>query len=301
MKKKDKQTKWILKTILMILLLVFVYYYEDIESYLNKGQENISNVSVSDDNIQITYLDVGQADCTLIRYKNNNILIDAGNNEDGEKIVSYLKEQGINNFKYVIGTHAHEDHIGGMDEIIDNFKINHFYMPDVITTTKTFEDILDSLENNNVKFETPKIGENIKIDDMKLQILYVGRDKEDLNDTSIITRIVFKNTSYIFMGDASSKVENQLLDKDIESDVLKVGHHGSQYSSSAKFLKTVNPKYAIIQVGKNNTYNHPKKIVLDKLNKMNVQIYRTDKDGTIILTSDGKNISIEKKETDTNG
>ena len=246
-------------------------------------------------------MDVGQADCILIRKNNRNILIDAGNNEDGDKLVNYFKENGIKKFDYVIGTHAHEDHIGGMNKIIDNFKINHFYMPDVVTTTKTFEDVLNSLEKNKVKFETPKIDSTFKVDDLKFIVLSITNNKEDLNDTSIVLKLTYENTSYLFMGDASSNIENNILDKDIESNVLKVGHHGSGYSSSAKFIKKVNPDYAIISVGKNNSYNHPKNVVIKKLERIGSTIYRTDKQGTIKVISDGNNIKIETIKTDTNG
>ena len=218
-----------------------------------------------------------------------------------EKLVSYFKNLNINKFKYVFGTHAHEDHIGGMDDIINNFDIEKFYMPDVITTSKTYEDVLDSLYNKRIKYNTPKIDSNLCVDEICLNVLSVGNDKDNLNDTSIVLRLIYKKTSYLFMGDASVSIERSILDKDISSNVLKVGHHGSQYSSSALFLNKVRPQYAIIQVGKDNSYNHPKQVVLNKLKKINSTIYRTDKDGTIILSSDGENISFRFERTDTNG
>ena len=295
-------TKKILEFIIVIVILVAAYYYEDIEEIIKEyNEDSISNVITSTDNLEIYYLDVGNADSILIRYHDNNVLIDAGNNEDGEKLVNYFKTIGVDKFKYVIGTHAHEDHIGGMDEVINNFKINHFYMPSTITTTKTFEDVIDSLEQNKVKFETPDIDYKFKIEDLVFKVIYVGDDKEDLNKTSIIIKMTYKETSYLFTGDTTSEIENQILDKDIESTVLKVAHHGSGYSSSAKFINRVHPKYAIIEVGKNNEYNHPKEIVLKKLTKVGAKIYRTDIDGTIHLISDGNNIEIEKIKTDTNG
>ena len=230
----------------IILLFVYVYYDDDIRNYINaKLNSSVGSVvNYNVDNLNIYFVDVGQADCILIKYLDSNVLIDAGNNEDGVKIVDYFKSLGVDKFKYVFATHAHEDHIGGMDDIINNFDIEHFYMPDVITTSKTYEDVLDSL---------------------------------------------------------SVSVEKKILDKDISSTVLKVGHHGSQYSSSAQFLNKVRPQYAIIQVGKNNSYNHPKQVVLNKFKRMNTTVYRNDKDGTIILSSDGENISFNFDKTDTNG
>lgn len=287
----------------IILLFVYVYYDDDIRNYINaKLNSSVGSVvNYNVDNLNIYFVDVGQADCILIKYLDSNVLIDAGNNEDGVKIVDYFKSLGVDKFKYVFATHAHEDHIGGMDDIINNFDIEHFYMPDVITTSKTYEDVLDSLYSKKIKYDTPKVDSKLCFEDICLDVLSVGNDKENLNDTSIVLRLVYKKTSYLFMGDASVSVEKKILDKDISSTVLKVGHHGSQYSSSAQFLNKVRPQYAIIQVGKNNSYNHPKQVVLNKFKRMNTTVYRNDKDGTIILSSDGENISFNFDKTDTNG
>ena len=174
-------------------------------------------------------------------------------------------------------------------------------MPEVITTTKTFEDTLDALENKQVAFESPEIDETFHMADTKFTVLWIGKDSKDLNNTSIVLKVQYKNTSYLLTGDATSTVEKKILHKDLKSDVLKVGHHGSQYSTTANFLKLVNPKYAIIEVGKGNDYGHPKEIVLQKLEKIGAEIYRTDRDGTIIASSDGTNITFQKVLTDTNG
>lgn len=297
--------KQLTKALLVLIILVSGYFYTTYFDNKNITKDVTTNVkqtiNESSSNLKIYFVDVGQADCILINDNNEYGLIDAGNNEDGEKIVKYFKDLGITKFKYVFGTHAHEDHIGGMDNIIENFQIEHFYMPDTITTTRTFEEVLDALEEKNIAFETPEEDENLTFSDTVFKVLHVGKDKRDLNDTSIVLKLTYKNTSYLFMGDATSSVEKDILDKDIKSDVLKVGHHGSQYSSTISFLKKVSPKYAIIEVGKNNSYNHPKEVTLKKLEDLGTKIYRTDEDGTIILTSDGENMSFETLKTDTNG
>ena len=297
--------KQLTKALLVLIILVSGYFYTTYFDNKNITKDVTTNVkqtiNESSSNLKIYFVDVGQADCILINDNNEYSLIDSGNNEDGEKLVKYFKDLGITKFKYVFGTHAHEDHIGGMDNIIENFQIEHFYMPDAITTTRTFEEVLDALEEKNIAFETPKEDENLTFSDTDFKVLHVGKDKKDLNDTSIVLKLTYKNTSYLFMGDATSSVEKDILDKDIKSDVLKVGHHGSQYSSTISFLKKVSPKYAIIEVGKNNSYNHPKEVTLKKLEDLGTKIYRTDEDGTIILTSDGENMSFETVKTDTNG
>jgi len=308
MKKKNKKLLEFITA--MIVILGFFIYDEYIENYLKDSSHKTElressttkqTLSLKDSNFAIYFIDVGQADCILIENNGEYALVDAGNNEDETKLVEYFTNLGISSFKYVFGTHAHEDHIGGIDDIIDNFSVENFFMPDVVTTTKTFEDVLNSLEKKNIAFQIPEIDSTFSLADTKFQVLYIGSSKDDLNDTSIVLKVTYKDISILLTGDATTKVEKEIINKNLKSDVLKVAHHGSQYSSHAEFLKKVSPKYAIIQVGKNNSYNHPKDITIKKLEKLGVEIYRTDRDGTIILKSDGTNIEIKKENTDTNG
>ena len=293
----NKLKRNIFNIFLILLMVGATFFYKSF--FTNDDTKEVANID--NDNLKIYFVDVGQADCILINVEGEYALIDAGNNEDGDKIVKYFNELGIKEFKYVFGTHAHEDHIGGMDNIIREFKVKKFYMPDVITTTKTFEDILNALDKKNIAFLTPSIGSVFKIGSAKLKVLYIGNNKEEINENSMILRLTYKNTSYLFTGDAPYYTEDTLLDKDIESDVLKVSHHGSTYASSYEFIGKVKPKYAIIQVGKNNDYSLPKEKTLNKLKNVNATIYRTDLNGTIIVKSDGDNIEIETVKTDTNG
>lgn len=262
-------------------------------------QENKKTDSNNTDVVKVEYIDVGQADAILIENNKKYMLIDAGNNEDGDLLVNYFKDKNITDFEYVVATHPHEDHIGGMDNIIKNFNIKNYYMPDCYTTTKTFEEILDALEEKNLSFETPDIDSEFLLGDALFKVLYTGTDKRDLNNTSIVLRMTYKDVSFMFTGDATNTTEKKILAKDLQSDVLKVGHHGSQYSTSDEFLDKVNPKYAIISVGTGNVYDHPKDITLNKLK--GIEVHRTDKEGTIRVISDGKNIDIETFKTNTNG
>ena len=302
-KTKNKLMKFLLIIVIAICTYLYETYFEEPTANPEIEYRQEEQVKIDPNNLIIHFVDVGQGDCILISKNNEHVLIDAGNNEDGPLLVEYFKELGIKKFKYVIATHAHEDHIGGIDNVINNFELGHYYMPDVITTTKTFEDVLDALLAKKKAFETPNIGDKFKLSDTEFEVLYLGSDKSDLNNTSIVLKLTYKNTTYLFMGDATDKVEKILINegKDLESDVLKVGHHGSQYSSTAAFLKQVSPRYAVIQVGQDNDYDHPKQITIDKLEKLKTLTYRTDKHGTIILTSDGDNISFETIKTNTNG
>ena len=262
-------------------------------------EENKKTDSNNTDVVKVEYIDVGQADAILIENDKKYMLIDAGNNEDGDLLVNYFKDKNITDFEYVVATHPHEDHIGGMDNIIKNFNIKNYYMPDCYTTTKTFEELLDALEEKNLSFETPDIDSEFVLGDALFKVLYKGTDKRDLNNTSIVLRMTYKDVSFMFTGDATNTTEKKIIAKDLQSDVLKVGHHGSQYSTSDEFLDKVNPKYAIISVGTGNVYDHPKDITLNKLK--GIEVHRTDKEGTIRVISDGKNIDIETFKTNTNG
>lgn len=293
-------------SIMAILGILSIFLYNNLnDSYAKPDDISSSNIKITNnvdigkDTLEIYYLDVGQADSILIRMNNHNMLIDAGNNSDGPLLVKYFQELGISNFDYVIGTHAHEDHIGGMDDIINSFTINHFYMPDALTTTITYEDVLDSLASRNVAYETPNIGSSFTFDNCTFKILYLGTDSSDLNNTSIVIKLIYQNTSYLFMGDATKTVENQL--DDVKANVIKIGHHGSNYSSGKDFINKVNPQYAIISVGIDNKYNHPADSIINLLKNNNISIYRTDQDHTIYLVSDGTNININKIKTEVNG
>lgn len=265
------------------------------------GSINDSVKVATEGNLNVYYFDVGQADAILLENNNKYMMIDAGNNADGELLVNYMKNLGVTSLEYLIATHAHEDHIGGLDNVINSFEIEKFYMPDVITTTKTFEDVITALENKQVAFETPKIGDIFVFGGVKFEVLHLSDDDSDLNDTSIVVRALYGNNSFLFMGDATNNVEKNILNSNIDSDVLKVGHHGSRYSSSVNFLDKVTPEYAIISVGEENSYNHPHSPTLTKLSDVGAKTYRTDKDGTIVVSSDGDNISVKTVETELDG
>jgi len=252
--------------------------------------------------LKVHFLDVGQADCILIQTPSGkNLLIDAGNNADASFITSYLIQIKIKKLDAVVGTHPHEDHIGALDEVINTFDIGNVYMPKVSNNTKTFQNVLTAIKNKNLKVKTAAAGIKIEMDSqVKIEILAPnGSHYDDLNDHSAVIKLTFGKTSFMLDGDAETISESEMLAKgyNLKADVLKIGHHGSNSSTSTEFLKAVLPTYAIISVGKDNDYGHPTQSTLTKLEQADISIFRTDENGTIIATSDGTKITFDKKPT----
>ncbi len=247
--------------------------------------------------LKVHFLDVGQADSILIQEPSGKVmLIDAGNNSDADMMVNYINNLGIGKIDYVIGTHPHEDHIGGMDAVINTFDVGEVMMPKVSTNTKTFEEVLLSIKNKNLKITSPELGLDYKLGDATFTVLAPVSEKyESLNNYSIVINLNFGETGFLFMGDAEVDSEKDIIDTGINfaSDVIKIGHHGSSTSSSGAFLKKVIPKYAVISVGADNEYGHPDSIILNRLKVMGVETLRTDRLGTIVFTSNGKVMSYE--------
>ncbi len=308
MARRKKQTQN--PIISFIIVIIFLFGYTIIEpdtkdeSYSNKETESSKSIKVNNivtTDLQIHFLDVGQADSILITNNNHSMLIDAGNNEDGKKIVTYLENLGITSLDYVVGTHPHEDHIGGLDDVINNLSVKEIYLPEATTTTKTFEDVLDAIANKDLSLTVPTIGETFKLGEAEFEVIYTGTGTKDLNEASIILKMIFGNHTYLFTGDTIEEVEKTILSENINVDVLKVAHHGSKYSSCQEFLDVATPDYAIISAGEGNSYGHPEEETLNRLKQFTNKIYVTKDLGTIILTSNGSTIEIETKQTDTNG
>lgn len=262
-------------------------------------EEKPNTPAVNDNLLVAEFLDVDQADCELIYLPDGKtLLIDAGNRGDGDKIVNYLKDKSIKKIDYLIATHPHADHIGGMSEVIDNFEIGKLFAPRVpnnqAPTSKTYEDFLTSVQKKGLKISAAKSGATLfEGEDYKAECFAPNSGEyEELNNYSVTVKLTYGMHSFLFTGDAESLSEEEMLKAgyNLDSDVLKVGHHGSSSSSSKKFLKAVSPKYAVISCGTDNSYNHPHKETVNALNKLSglEKTFRTDVDKTIIFTADGK-------------
>lgn len=246
--------------------------------------------------LKVYFLDVGQgASQLLVTPSGKTMLIDAGNNDKEQVMLDYMKTYHIEKLDVVIGTHPDADHIGGLDKVIDHLPVTAIYMPKVQSNTKTFESLLQSIKNKGLKVKTAKAGLSFDLDDqVHVDMLAPNGTYENTNNMSAVVKVTYGHTSFLLTGDAESESEKDMLASgaDLHADVLLVGHHGSNSSTTLKFLKQVQPKYAVIQVGKGNTYGHPKSAVLNRLQKQGVEVYRNDQQGTITITSDGKSLHI---------
>ncbi|HNX64862.1 MAG TPA: ComEC/Rec2 family competence protein [Oscillospiraceae bacterium] len=305
--KRKTKTDFKIKLLLLALAVIIVTVMYALDYFNIVNYERVfSHIGLSDANkavdgdFSVHYIDVGQGDCELIVSKDKTVLIDSGEYENAPEVISYIQSLGITKLDYVIGTHPHSDHIGGLPEIIQSFDIGKVIAPKVsgkmTPTTKTYINFLNAVKDKGLKLTPATVGEEYQLDENTvLKILAPLNDYDSLNNYSIVCMVTHGENKFLFMGDAEKESETDLLEKnaDIDADVLKAGHHGSNSSSTMKFLSAVSPLYSVVSVGADNSYNHPSEKAIQRILKYSKDIYRTDLQGTIVCTSDGKNISFE--------
>ena len=243
--------------------------------------------------LTVHYLDVGQADCALLECGGEYMLIDGGNIGDGQKVISYLQNMGVEELKAVVCTHAHEDHVGGLPAVLAVYPVKQVFAPTKTYASKVFDDFLYYVDQQRLEVTIPSPGDTMTLGQAKITVLGPVESYAETNDTSIVMKVVFGETSFLFTGDMEVLAENDMLDSgaDVKADVLKVGHHGSDTSTGYRFLYEVDPTYAVIPVGEDNKYGHPNDIVLSRLSDAECTIFRTDHLGTVVAVSDGKEIT----------
>ena len=276
------------------IVLLFGCFAVGCQYLIDELQPNVP--AAKEQPLRVSFLDVGQGDAVVIEVDDEVMMIDAGGSDRETVLINMLDKMGISEIDFLIGTHPHEDHIGGMDRVIDRFEIGKIYVPDVTHTTAAFRNLIESIRDNGLTISDPAPGSSYSLGSAAWQIVAPNSvDYESLNNYSVVIRLVYGDTSFLFTGDAEIESELEMLELgyDLEAAVLKVSHHGSYSSSSEGFLSAVSPQYAVICVGEDNPYGHPHKEVLEQLNENDVQVYRTDTDGTVVFTSDGSNLEIE--------
>lgn len=293
-----------LLAILIVFIISYAYNRFFMKENLNNSKkvnlkDNINNskfadVDLNNEDFNVLFMYVGQADSTLIKYKNKTMLIDAGNNEDGKNIVKFLKDKGISKLDYIVGTHYDEDHIGGLDDIIENFDIGKFYLSNGGELGPNYYNLEKAAKKKNLTITIPKVGDKIDFGDVDMEVMAASKfDGKNDNNASIVIQAKYGSRKYLFMGDLEKQEEAKR--KWNEVDVLKAGHHGSNTSSTQEFLNQVKPKYVFVSAGKNNKYRLPNVKAMERIEKTGAKIFRTDvNESSFWLTSNGNDIDIKE-------
>lgn len=296
MKKRKNNTKLISGVVIFIIaFLAFAgsmlikepeTLFED--TGLRNSQQSESNM------MYVDFIDVGQGNCTLVHMGDTAILVDSGEVGAAQTVISYIKNLGIDELDCVLVTHPHSDHMGAMTKILYEFEIKDLIMPeipeDIIPTNSTYEKFLTAVSDNAENVIPAEAGMTYSYGEMNLEILAPLHGYDNLNDMSAVSRVSFGETSVMFMGDASTAVEKDLLNtgKDFSADIINIGHHGSKTASSQKWLEAVNPEFAVICCGAGNEYGHPHSVVTERLDNIGIEYYRTDLNGTVVFQSNSK-------------
>ena len=302
----DNTKKALMRLLAILIVFIISYAYNRffMKENLNNSnkvnlKDNINNskfadVDLNNEDFNVLFMYVGQADSTLIKYKNKTMLIDAGNNEDGKNVVKFLKDKGISKLDYIVGTHYDEDHIGGLDDIIENFDIGKFYLSNGGELGPNYYNLEKAAKKKNLAITIPKVGDKIDFGDVDMEVMAASKfDGKNDNNASIVIQAKYGSRKYLFMGDLEKQEEAKR--KWNEVDVLKAGHHGSNTSSTQEFLNQVKPKYVFVSAGKNNKYRLPNVKAMERIEKTGAKIFRTDvNESSFWLTSNCNDIDIKE-------
>ena len=295
-----KSKLFVAAIILCLAATAALFGYIKEKNAVVEDRTDANNTSEKAD-FEIHFIDVGQADSALIMCDGKNMLIDGGNSDDSSTVYSYLKNEGVTELEYIIATHAHEDHVGGLSGALNFATAKTALSPVTEYDSKAFSNFLKNLDKQELEITVPDVGDEFYLGSARVNVLACN-SSEGTNNSSIVLKIEYGDTSFLFTGDAEYETEAFILEHgfDISSTLLKVGHHGSSSSTGYRFLWEVMPQYAVISVGKNNDYGHPHDEVVSRLADADVTVYRTDLSGDIVCTSDGKTLSFDfpnKKQT----
>ena len=294
-KQKQKNGKWLKFGLVLIFLTVFLVLREQLPGEMTKAFLEAASEAFRDGSgLEIHYLDVGQGDSTLILCDGHAMLIDAGDNDRGTAVQSYLESQGVTTLDYVIGTHPDADHIGGLDVVLYKFDCQMVMMPDFEKDTRTCDDVVQTMKQKRYKNTLPEVGTVYELGSAVFTIVAPnGEYGDNANDYSVGILLQHGKNRFLFIGDAEEASEADMLENgiDLEADVFKASHHGSRTANTEEFLQTVDPDYVVISCGQDNSYGHPHAEVMNRLRAMGISVFRTDEQGTIVAYSDGTEIT----------
>ena len=293
-RRQKQQSGWVMVFLFIMLFLAAAYVL------FNRQGEDAPPAEGG--SLQVHFIDVGQADAALVICDGHYMLIDGGNAEDSDLVYSYLERHGAKNLDYMVASHAHEDHIGGLSGALNYAKVDTALCPVTEYSSKVFQNMVKYLEQQGKSLTVPAPGDKFDLGSARVEILGPVQEYDDTNNTSIVLRIDYGETSFLFTGDMETGAEKDLLESgaDVRATVLKAGHHGSDTSTGYQFLREVSPRYTVISVGEGNKYGHPSDEVLSRFRAAGTEVYRTDMQGHVIAESDGKTITFRtEKEADT--
>ena len=297
--RKKKIARYVI--LFFALVICFLIEFSDNSknwNHISKAVTVNQNVIEEAGKFYLHFIDVGQAECELLKCNDDTVLVDAGDVDSFEKISSYLDSQNVKELDYLIITHMHSDHMGSAKEVIEKYKPENIIMTrlteSVTPTTDIYKELLEVLSECDSKIIAAKPGNSYELDSFSFVILAPNKNYEELNNTSVVIKAYFGDTTYLLQGDAETESEKDILSNgfEVNADVLKLGHHGSKTSTCADYLNAVKPQVAVVNCGKENKYNHPNNETLDKLESRGIHCFRTDKNGNIVIKSDGKAISV---------
>ncbi len=298
-KRKQELIRYSLTGWAIVLSSVFIYLgwmpkpnYESVEAY----QENQLFKRPNDLNLEVHFIDIGQGDATLIVYDDLHILIDGGNNGSETKLLDYLQKVGVDDLEILVATHPDADHIGGLAEVMANYRVNLIIDSGEAHSSQTYK-----AYNEAVKAQQEQGAIYLEDDDLTFElsnqitfeIIETGDDNGDRNNNSVVAKLSYNEIDFLFTGDMESKTEEKILARDLEAEILKSGHHGSKTSSSMEFLNKVQPEVVIISAGLNNSYGHPHRALLDRIQRYTAEVYVTYQKGNIVVTTNGSDYNVE--------
>lgn len=281
------------KTLLYAAIIVALYLL--ISPFVSPEKAEIAQSDVTvEEQLEILFVDVGQADAALVSCDGHHMLIDGGNREDSDKIYTVLKNKGVEYLDYVVCTHPHEDHVGGLPAALSNFSVGKVFSAVKSYDSKVFRTFVEKTVEKGLSVTVPEVYDVYELGGASFVFLGPCEQYDDANNMSLVIKLYYGENSFLFTGDAENVSENAIIESgaDVSCDLLKVGHHGSSSSTGYRFLYEADPEYAVISVGKDNSYGHPHDEVMSRLRDADVRVFRTDELGDILIKSDGKNISV---------